>query len=326
MTGAKNPSSIVYWNDLEGDAELKTCSLAAKGLWTCHLLAIAARSPLQGVIIIGSWPCKVEADLPMVLANMVGGSPDVMAALLAELVNSGAASVDEHGRMYNRRMVRERQISEARSAAGKAGAARRWENVGDGKTMANTMANGVAKSDAVEQPQLFEKQGEIGAQQHNGRCEGDGKPMPSSLLHGFKEDTTTESVTSGARADDGVAPHKRDPRGTRLPDEWRPEDELRQWTLDHIAKHRSGVSAGHELERFRDHWSAQPGAKGRKSDWPATWRNWIRKAVEMEGKGNGSLYRQSSGKPKRSAAVAAAAAFASGLGGNGGRGPAGGGG
>lgn len=27
---------------------------------------------------------------------------------------------------------------------------------------------------------------------------------------------------------------------------------------------------------FRDYWIAQPGAKGRKTDWPATWRNWVR--------------------------------------------------
>ncbi|MGR9087307.1 MAG: hypothetical protein ACU841_09570 [Gammaproteobacteria bacterium] len=28
--------------------------------------------------------------------------------------------------------------------------------------------------------------------------------------------------------------------------------------------------------RFRDYWIAQPGAKGRKLDWQATWRNWVR--------------------------------------------------
>lgn len=35
-----------------------------------------------------------------------------------------------------------------------------------------------------------------------------------------------------------------------------------------------------ELEKFRDYWSAQPGQKGVKTDWPATWRNWARRAVE----------------------------------------------
>jgi hypothetical protein len=27
---------------------------------------------------------------------------------------------------------------------------------------------------------------------------------------------------------------------------------------------------------FRDYWIAQPGAKGVKLDWDATWRNWVR--------------------------------------------------
>src|SRR5205809_580447 len=51
-----------------------------------------------------------------------------------------------------------------------------------------------------------------------------------------EEITTTESVTAGALADDGAAPPKADPRGTRLPEGWAPEGELRQWTLDHIAE------------------------------------------------------------------------------------------
>ena len=36
-----------------------------------------------------------------------------------------------------------------------------------------------------------------------------------------------------------------------------------------------------ELDRFRDYWAAQPGAKGRKTDWAATWRNWARRCQEQ---------------------------------------------
>lgn len=35
-----------------------------------------------------------------------------------------------------------------------------------------------------------------------------------------------------------------------------------------------------ELAKFRDYWAAQPGQKGVKADWPATWRNWCRRATE----------------------------------------------
>lgn len=31
-------------------------------------------------------------------------------------------------------------------------------------------------------------------------------------------------------------------------------------------------------QEFVDHWIAQPGIKGRKTNWVATWRNWMRKA------------------------------------------------
>lgn len=65
-------------------------------------------------------------------------------------------------------------------------------------------------------------------------------------------------------------------RGTRLPTDWIPSREDVTWAREHFP----AVDSKAETDRFRDHWKAQPGAKGRKSDWHATWRNWIRKAAE----------------------------------------------
>lgn len=66
-------------------------------------------------------------------------------------------------------------------------------------------------------------------------------------------------------------------RGQRLPPGWTPEPA-------HMAFAESlGLRNGKalaELEKFRDYWAAQPGQKGVKTDWPATWRNWARRAVE----------------------------------------------
>jgi hypothetical protein len=31
------------------------------------------------------------------------------------------------------------------------------------------------------------------------------------------------------------------------------------------------------FDEFKDYWIAQPGQKGVKTDWPATWRNWVRR-------------------------------------------------
>ena len=41
--------------------------------------------------------------------------------------------------------------------------------------------------------------------------------------------------------------------------------------------------AEREAERFRDYWAAQPGHEGIKADWPATWRNWVRRAADRLG-------------------------------------------
>lgn len=64
------------------------------------------------------------------------------------------------------------------------------------------------------------------------------------------------------------------PSGSRLPADWGP-------SADDIAfaeRERPDVDWWAEAEKFRDYWHGIPGAKGRKSDWPGTWRNWIRRA------------------------------------------------
>ena len=66
-------------------------------------------------------------------------------------------------------------------------------------------------------------------------------------------------------------------RGTRLPDGWQPDQALVDWTRANAPAAANAV----EVERFRDYWTAQPGAKGRKTDWAATWRNWARRCQEQ---------------------------------------------
>ena len=61
-------------------------------------------------------------------------------------------------------------------------------------------------------------------------------------------------------------------RGSRLPDGWQPSPEEEAFCREH----RPDLKPADVAARFRDYWVAQPGAKGRKTDWPATWRNWVR--------------------------------------------------
>ena len=73
------------------------------------------------------------------------------------------------------------------------------------------------------------------------------------------------------------SPRARSSRGTRLPDGWQPDQALADWTRANAPDAANAL----EVDRFRDYWTAQPGEKGRKADWAATWRNWARKCQEQ---------------------------------------------
>jgi hypothetical protein len=52
---------------------------------------------------------------------------------------------------------------------------------------------------------------------------------------------------------------------------------------DEVFGKSEGLSAdqvAREADRFRDYWRGQPGQRGVKLDWQATWKNWIRKAAD----------------------------------------------
>lgn len=108
--------------------------------------------------------------------------------------------------------------------------------------------------------------------------------LVSPLAEGVTE-TAAELVTVSADAAPATAntantskPSKASKaRGTRLPDGWVPDDALAAWTKVNAPAAANLL----EVERFRDYWTAQPGAKGRKTDWAATWRNWARRCQEQ---------------------------------------------
>ena len=83
--------------------------------------------------------------------------------------------------------------------------------------------------------------------------------------------TKREKATPSLSRDD----EKRE-NGSRLPADFSFPDEWLTWAAAQRGWSRADVSR--EAENFRDYWIAQPGARGRKSDWAATWRVWIRKS------------------------------------------------
>lgn len=77
------------------------------------------------------------------------------------------------------------------------------------------------------------------------------------------------------------------PAGSRLPADWVIPVEWLQWA----AQESPGVNARREADSFRDYWHSVAGSKGRKADWQATWRNWIRRA-NQDRRGNVNVQQQ----------------------------------
>lgn len=61
-------------------------------------------------------------------------------------------------------------------------------------------------------------------------------------------------------------------RGSRLTSDWKPTEEH----LTFCKTERPDLLPHDVANRFVDYWVAQPGSKGTKADWMATWRNWVR--------------------------------------------------
>jgi uncharacterized protein YdaU (DUF1376 family) len=78
------------------------------------------------------------------------------------------------------------------------------------------------------------------------------KPAPCQTVSGEKKPTAT---------------------ATRLPDDWKPSEQ----DVEFCKATRPDLVPSFVADEFRDYWIAQPGVNGRKLNWPATWRNWIRK-------------------------------------------------
>lgn len=78
----------------------------------------------------------------------------------------------------------------------------------------------------------------------------------------------------------GDAPEK-PKRATRLPADWSLPDDWREWSANNTQLTSQQIAI--EADKFRDYWTAQPGAKATKTDWQATWRNWCRSARPVNG-------------------------------------------
>lgn len=128
------------------------------------------------------------------------------------------------------------------------------------------------------------------------RRKQDGSKQPSNLLSNLPSETEANSQASGSsRVSARAFPTRPDPsqedthsppaRGGRLPEPFEITAEMRRWAAE---AGYDDASVDGVTESFCDYWRGASGAKGRKSDWPATWRNWLRREAERRPRGTGN--------------------------------------
>ena len=93
------------------------------------------------------------------------------------------------------------------------------------------------------------------------------KPLPSQ-----EQEQEQEQELDAPKAPPQQAPAAPTKTGTRLPEDWTLPSEWRDWAIES----RPDLDAEAVADSFRDFWVAKPGKDGRKADWQATWRNWVR--------------------------------------------------
>lgn len=103
---------------------------------------------------------------------------------------------------------------------------------------------------------------------------------PSGFLSGCNPEPDRNQIATGSKANQEpiTKNQRREANGSRLPSDWKPSAEETAF----CKAERPDLRPSEVAQRFFDYWSAIPGAKGRKVDWSATWRNWVR--AERPGK------------------------------------------
>lgn len=95
------------------------------------------------------------------------------------------------------------------------------------------------------------------------------------VSHPYKEVHQVHQSIEEPSASAAPPPAEKPPakKGTRLPADFCATPKMIDW-----ARQETPLVGAKETAAFIDYWSAQPGQRGVKLDWEATWRNWMRRA------------------------------------------------
>lgn len=115
MSQERLPYFPFFPGDWLGNAKLKLCSPAAKGIWIDTLCLMFDCEP-RGVLMIAGRPWSDKE-----LASALGGQVDATMACIHELLKHGVLKRLPSGALYSSRMVRDFELRQKRQEAGKMG-------------------------------------------------------------------------------------------------------------------------------------------------------------------------------------------------------------
>jgi hypothetical protein len=107
-----------FWHDWAGDQAVRRLTVAERGLWFDLLTLAAIGNPTGYVCDERGEPVPVEQ-----IARFANCSEGEAENLIDGILAKGVASRDRTGRLFNRRMVRDVELSVKRRRAGQPGAA-----------------------------------------------------------------------------------------------------------------------------------------------------------------------------------------------------------
>jgi hypothetical protein len=115
MPRRKLPSFQFYPGDWLKDPNLRRCSRAARGAWI-DMLCLMFECDTRGVLSAGGVPWSDQEIAAAIGGDIAGGL-----SCIDELLRLGVAHRTESGAIYSRRMVRDEELRQIRSKAGKQG-------------------------------------------------------------------------------------------------------------------------------------------------------------------------------------------------------------
>ena len=100
-------------------------------------------------------------------------------------------------------------------------------------------------------------------------------PAPPEDSRGFakiREDSSEDQGRDQGKDQGSRIKEEKTQRATRLPKDWRPTDRKHAF----CESERPDLNPLEVADTFRDYWVSVPGQKATKTNWEATWRNWVR--------------------------------------------------